>query len=83
MCILKALDQETVDLKKNRDLQSQIYLTEKSQRKVSLMSNLIKAQNQGVLSEDKSSIGTPGQAAASGVHTSVQNSLDGIKQQDT
>lgn len=41
MCILKALDQETVDLKKNKDLQSQIYLTEKSQRKVKMMSNLI------------------------------------------
>jgi hypothetical protein len=27
MCILKALDQEPVDLKNNRDLQSQIYTT--------------------------------------------------------
>ena len=30
MCILKAVDQEQVDLKNNRELQSQLYLTEKS-----------------------------------------------------
>jgi hypothetical protein len=44
MCILRALDQETVDLKKNRDLQNQIFLTEKSQRKIRMMSNLIQQQ---------------------------------------
>lgn len=81
MCILKALDQETVDLKKNKDLQSQIYLTEKSQRKVKMMSNLIQAQNtsQFGINTEVNSLGTPaGQDInPTGAQTSIQNSLDG------